>query len=433
MIRAPVTHPLLYQVNTRAWLYERGRALERPATLDDVTDAWLDTVASDGFDWVWLLGVWQTGEAGRGSRSPRPNGRRSITRCCPTSPRRTCAGSPFAIRGYVVHAIRRPRRAGPVPGPAGGPRHPAHARLRAQPHRARSSLGAHASRVSTSRHGPTSAREPHNYVRVPTTAAPACWPTGATRTSRAGPTPCRSTTATRPPGGDARERCGHRGPVRRGALRHGDAGAARRVRAHLGRAGAARRRLRPRRFLLAACRRARAPAPPGFVFMAEAYWDLEWALQQQGFDFTYDKRLYDRLHGQDAGAVRGHLHAAAEYQRRSARFLENHDEPRAAAAWAPAVHSGGGDRLLRPVCAFIHEGQRRDGGCAPATTCDGGRPSPSTASGRASTVDCSRACDGPRSGTATGRCSSRTRRGPAIQPGSASSRSSGRAPATGSS
>ena len=34
---------------------------------------------------------------------------------------------------------------------------------------------------------------------------------------------------------------------------------------------------------------------PGFVFMAEAYWDLEWELQQQGFDYCYDKRLYDRL------------------------------------------------------------------------------------------------------------------------------------------
>ena len=34
---------------------------------------------------------------------------------------------------------------------------------------------------------------------------------------------------------------------------------------------------------------------PDFLFMAEVYWDLEWTLQQQGFDYTYDKRLYDRL------------------------------------------------------------------------------------------------------------------------------------------
>ena len=30
---------------------------------------------------------------------------------------------------------------------------------------------------------------------------------------------------------------------------------------------------------------------PGFIFMAEVYWDLEWTLQQPGFDFTYDKRM----------------------------------------------------------------------------------------------------------------------------------------------
>jgi hypothetical protein len=34
---------------------------------------------------------------------------------------------------------------------------------------------------------------------------------------------------------------------------------------------------------------------PDFCFMAEVYWDLEWTLQQQGFDYAYDKRLYDRL------------------------------------------------------------------------------------------------------------------------------------------
>ena len=34
---------------------------------------------------------------------------------------------------------------------------------------------------------------------------------------------------------------------------------------------------------------------PQFLFVAEVYWDLEWALQEEGFDFTYDKRLYDRL------------------------------------------------------------------------------------------------------------------------------------------
>src|SRR5207248_3816823 len=67
-------------------------------------------------------------------------------------------------------------------------------------------------------------------------------------------------------------------------------------------------------------------AVPGLVLIAEVYWDLEWPLQQLGFDFTYDKRLYDRLLHAPPADVRGHLMADAEYQRRSARFIENHDE-----------------------------------------------------------------------------------------------------------
>ena len=77
-------------------------------------------------------------------------------------------------------------------------------------------------------------------------------------------------------------------------------------------------------------------ADPDFLFMAEAYWDMEWTLQQQGFDLCYDKRLYDRLVHDDAASVRGHLQADAAYQERLIRFIENHDEPRAAATFEPA-------------------------------------------------------------------------------------------------
>jgi hypothetical protein len=76
-------------------------------------------------------------------------------------------------------------------------------------------------------------------------------------------------------------------------------------------------------------------AHPDFLFMAEAYWDMEWTLQQQGFGLCYDKRLYDRLAHEPADAVRGHLQAGAAYQERLIRFVENHDEPRAAATFAP--------------------------------------------------------------------------------------------------
>jgi hypothetical protein len=77
-------------------------------------------------------------------------------------------------------------------------------------------------------------------------------------------------------------------------------------------------------------------AHPDFVFIAEAYWDMEWTLQQQGFDHCYDKRLYDRLAHEGAESVRGHLQADAAYQERLIRFIENHDEPRAAATFGPA-------------------------------------------------------------------------------------------------
>src|SRR5512133_472060 len=77
-------------------------------------------------------------------------------------------------------------------------------------------------------------------------------------------------------------------------------------------------------------------AHPGFLFLAEAYWDLERALQQQGFNYCYDKRLYDWiLHG-PAEQVHLHLLADDQYQHGLLRFVENHDEPRAVSAFGSA-------------------------------------------------------------------------------------------------
>lgn len=75
---------------------------------------------------------------------------------------------------------------------------------------------------------------------------------------------------------------------------------------------------------------------PDFLFIAEAYWDLEWRLQQLGFDFCYDKRLYDRLQHESAESVRLHLSAEPAYLRKLLHFIENHDEPRAAATFSPS-------------------------------------------------------------------------------------------------
>ena len=97
---------------------------------------------------------------------------------------------------------------------------------------------------------------------------------------------------------------------------------------------------------------------PGFLFMAEVYWDLEWTLQQQGFDYAYDKRLYDRLRERHARPVREHFHAGLDYQNKLARFLENHDEPRAAATFPPGVHEAAAViTFLSPGLRFFHQGQ----------------------------------------------------------------------------
>jgi len=69
---------------------------------------------------------------------------------------------------------------------------------------------------------------------------------------------------------------------------------------------------------------------PDFIFIAEAYWDLEPELQRLGFDFTYDKKLYDLLVAGAVPGIQGHLQAEHSFQERLVRFIENHDEPRAA-------------------------------------------------------------------------------------------------------
>jgi hypothetical protein len=97
---------------------------------------------------------------------------------------------------------------------------------------------------------------------------------------------------------------------------------------------------------------------PQFRFLAEAYWDLEWALQQQGFDYCYDKKLYDRLEHSDAESVRLHLLADLSYQHRLVRFLENHDEPRAASTFPSEKALAAAVALLTlPGAKLLHEGQ----------------------------------------------------------------------------
>ena len=97
---------------------------------------------------------------------------------------------------------------------------------------------------------------------------------------------------------------------------------------------------------------------PAFLFIAEAYWDLEWELQQLGFDYCYDKRLYDRLRQGSAESVRLHLTAGLDYQDRLLRFIENHDEQRAAAVFSKENESAAAVAVMTlPGAKLLNEGQ----------------------------------------------------------------------------
>ncbi len=97
---------------------------------------------------------------------------------------------------------------------------------------------------------------------------------------------------------------------------------------------------------------------PEMLFMAEAYWDKEWELQQLGFDYCYDKLLYERLVGGDAESIRLHLTAGLDYQDKLVRFIENHDEPRASATFSPQKERAAAVTIMTlPGAKLLYEGQ----------------------------------------------------------------------------
>lgn len=97
---------------------------------------------------------------------------------------------------------------------------------------------------------------------------------------------------------------------------------------------------------------------PDFIFIAEAYWSLEYALLQQGFDFTYDKTMYDRLHHGHAPDIYIHLAADISFLERNMRFIENHDEPRAAADFGVEKSRAAAVLICTvPGAVLLHDGQ----------------------------------------------------------------------------
>ena len=96
-------NPLLYQVNTRVWLREISETLNRPATLDDIPDDELSKFAKHGFEWIWFLSVWQTGEVGKQISRTNPEWVNEFHETLPDLKDEDIPGSGFAITNYVVH------------------------------------------------------------------------------------------------------------------------------------------------------------------------------------------------------------------------------------------------------------------------------------------------------------------------------------------
>jgi hypothetical protein len=344
-------NPALYQINTRVWLAELSRTLGRRATLDDVPDAELDRLAATGFDWIWFLSVWQTGAAGQQVSRSNPEWRREFEHTLPDLCEEDIAGSGFAITGYTVHQQ------------LGGDAALGRLRARLQKRGLRLLLDFVPNHTGLDHQWVES--HPEYYVRgteLDLTRAPHDY-TWIERSD--GKLLLAHGRDPYFPGWPDTLQLNYGNPATREAMIGelvriaGQCDGVRCDMAMLVLPEVFERTwgIQAEPFWPEATRRVRERAAD-FRFMAEVYWDLEWTLQQQGFDYTYDKRLYDRLRDGHARPVREHFHAGLDYQYKLARFLENHDEPRAAATFPLEMHRAAAViTFLSPGLRFFHQGQ----------------------------------------------------------------------------
>ena len=99
-------------------------------------------------------------------------------------------------------------------------------------------------------------------------------------------------------------------------------------------------------------------AIPNFLWLAEVYWNCEAQCRDFGFQFTYDKGLYDALRDGHIAEVQERLRSSIKTQSGAARFLENHDEARAAAAFGvERLEAVATLTATLPGMRFYHHGQ----------------------------------------------------------------------------
>jgi hypothetical protein len=344
-------YPALLQLNTRVWLTGRSRDLGRPATLDDISDTELDVVARQGFDWIWLLSVWQTGPAGQHVSRTHAEWRREFEETLPDLREEDIEGSGFAITGYTTHTS------------LGGDAALARLRDRLRTRGLKLMLDFVPNHTGLDHpwvedrpeyyvHGSEGDldRAPHNYIRVKRQGGDLVMAYGRDPYFSGWPDTLQL---------DYSQPSAQEALARELLKIAGQCDGVRCDMAMLVLPDVFERTWgrRPEPFWPRATEQVRQRFPE-FCFMAEVYWDLEWTLQQQGFDYAYDKRLYDRLREGHTPAIREHLHAGLDYQDRLARFLENHDEPRAAATFSPDRHQAAAIiTFLSPGLRFFHQGQ----------------------------------------------------------------------------
>ncbi len=344
--------PVIYELNTAAWLHDVGARAGRAATLASVPDAEWDLVTLPGVDAVWLMGVWQRSPAGVRLALDTPEQVESFRRTLPDLRDDDVIGSAYCIRGYEVDD-----RFGGREGLAA----------------ARAKLAARGVKLlvdfvpnHVAPDHPWLLDHPDRFVQgTPDDLAgdPAAYLAVGDAVVARGRDPYFA------PWPDVAQLDAFSPSLRAAAIATltDIAGQADGVRCDMamlminhvfaqtwGRLVGGPPATEYWRDVIGAVR----TVDPDFLFVAEAYWDMEWDLQQLGFDHCYDKRLYDRMLHEGAESVRGHLHADLDYQHHLLRFIENHDEPRAASEMVRAQEIAGSVMIATlPGATLWHEGQ----------------------------------------------------------------------------
>ena len=370
-------HPLLYEVNTRCWLRALSEKSGQTITLANVPDSEFAGWKKLGFTHIWLMGVWTTGPRSRAEALKSTELRRAYDEILPDWSEADVAGSPYAIGAYEVppglggeaglrEFREKLRRQGLrlvldfVPNHVGLDHPWVNQRpdLFVQSHVAAPGLFAQQT-VAGLRwlaHG----KDP--YFAPWTDTVQLDYRRAATRTEM---TQLVRSIAQRCDG----VRCDMAmlvlSDVFAKTWEHVQSSGAGEESAPAG-AGGLRPDERqdssptlPLPEFWSSAITAVKQEHPDFIFLAEAYWGLEPRLRALGFDYTYDKSLYDGLVARDAAGVQRHLLGmSAEAIVGSAHFLENHDEPRIASILSPAENRAAALLILGlPGMRFLHDGQ----------------------------------------------------------------------------